>query len=367
MKGISKTIKRPIFDRMNRQPESIQPLDLPIVFVLAKGRSGTTLLQTMLEAHPNTVAPLESRFVVHFRNRYGSVKRWTPSVKKRFIEDVLSELKISLFWEMDVPALTRRIELLPEDSSYGLVCKQVYVSRVALFEQQEPKVIIDKNPIHALLLPLITDVFPDARFIHVIRDYRANSSSFYKFQPHKTMRELGHMWVLYNEKIERLKTEKPNRFHTLRYESLVREPEHELREISDFLGLSFDPMMVNYHGTIGELYDAYVRRSPSEKVKKIRELASQTVHKNLTRPLDARLLNTWKEKLTGAQIETLNSICSEYAARYTDDAAVNHVEPKIPKDIKFKAEKLLWYYRLPIWLRELKSKPNLALLPKNDQ
>ena len=82
---------------MSEQRQIVEPVDLPIVFILGKGRSGTTLLQTMLDAHPNTIAPIESRFVVHFKNRYGQVTKWTSDRKSAFIQDVLEEQKIKFF------------------------------------------------------------------------------------------------------------------------------------------------------------------------------------------------------------------------------------------------------------------------------
>ena len=45
---------------------------VPMNFVIGKERSGTTLLQVMLNAHPNIVAPPESRFIIMFYFKYGS-------------------------------------------------------------------------------------------------------------------------------------------------------------------------------------------------------------------------------------------------------------------------------------------------------
>jgi len=359
-------LKKIIFDLMNNQPlGNIEPLNLPIVFTLAKGRSGTTLLQTILDGHPNTIAPPESRFVVHFWNRYRNVKRWTPAVKKRFIQDVLSDMKIALFWEINVEILTKRIELLPENTSYGMACKQVYTSRRSLFSKEVPGVIIDKNPIHALLIPIITSIFPDAKFIHVVRDFRANSSSFLKFRPNKSMRELGFMWILFNSKIEELKNEVDNRFHSMEYEELVKNPEKTLRALTTFFELPYHPSMLEYHKTIQNSYTEYVARSPSEEIRKMRELGAGTVHKNLTKPLNPNLIDSWKSTLTLEQVQALEEVCGTYATQYGYDSEIKKEIPKtIPFNIQLRAKKLVWYYSLPIRLRELKSKPNLALLSK---
>lgn len=359
-------IEKTIFGAMDSSSSNnTAPIDLPIVFILAKGRSGTTLLQTMLDAHPNIIAPLESRFVVHFKNRYGAIKKWTSSVKNRFITDLQGDLNISCFWELEWEQFKNRIAQLPEDTTYGMVCKQVYVSSKSLFPKDTPKLIVDKNPIHALLIPLITSVFPTARFIYVVRDFRANCSSFYKFQPHKSMRQLGYMWIYYNTKIASFKENNPKKFHSLLYEDLVQHPEESLTKLTNFLEVAYTPAMILYYENIRNWYDAYLERSPSSKIKEMRTLGAQTVHNNLTKPLDPTLMNSWKKKLTKEQIQELETICGHYATQFGYiSSAKNTPSQPVPLGVRLEAEKLLWYYSMPIWLRELKSKPNLALLPK---
>lgn len=339
--------------------------EIPIVFILAKGRSGTTLLQTMLDAHSEIIAPFESRFVAHFQNRYASITNWTPTLKNRFIKDVLGEMKISFFWEIEHDVLFKRVHALPQVTSYAMLCRQVYLSSKSFFEKQTPKVIVDKNPIYALLIPLLTKIFPEARFIHCVRDFRANCASFHKFHPQKSMTELGYMWNRYNIKIEVLKQKYPHKFHTINYEDLVTKPSQTLSSICDFLHVRYQPSMLLYHEKVSKFYAAYVERSQTTEIKHIRELGAQTVHKNLSEPLNPNLINNWKKKLSEDQVTTLEKICGAVGKMYGYNVGFNEAEIKTPPlKIVLNTEKLLLYYSLPIWLRELKSKPNLALIPK---
>lgn len=348
---------------MNEPPVSITPVDLPVVFILAKGRSGTTLLQTMLDAHPNVIAPLESRFVVHYKHRYGKITKWTPKRKDQFYQDILKEQKISLFWDLDKELLKSRLDLLPEDCSYGDLCQQVYASCRSFFEKGNPSVIIDKNPIHSVLIPLIREVFPNARFIHMIRDYRACTSSTLRLQSRKSLRELGLRWLMANNEVSALKNELPEKVITIRYEDLISDAQSQLERLTNFLGVDYSVKMLSYHETISDAYKKYIEEAPNERAQKLREQGADSVHKNLGRPLDPSIVSGWKHRLSAEQIERLDAFCSNYGVNYDYQPVGVIGEPQdIPKDINWIKTKLQLYYRLPIWLRELKAKPNLALM-----
>lgn len=357
-----------IFGAMNSIYEAEKPVDLPMVFVVAMGRSGTTLLQSMLDSHPEIIAPYESRFAIHFKNRYAAIRNWNREIKERFIAEVKKEMKIAFFWEIDEELLAKRIHNLPVQTNYGAVCKQVYASFKSLHPKKNAKLLIDKNPIHHLLLPDLLKIFPDAIFIHLIRDYRASSSSMHQLKNKEGVREFGFRWLLANQEIDKIKMGRPEKFITIRYEDLLEKPDATLKNLTGFLNLDFHENMLTYHERFSEVLPKYIDRSPSEAVRKIRALILKTVHKNLTAPIDARFINKWKTKLTTQQIETLDKICGKYGLQYGYDPffEVKNI-PRVPADIKLVKKKIQLYYRLPIWLRELKSKPALALLPDHDK
>tara|TARA_R110000737_G_C14575821_1_gene484831 strand:- start:616 stop:1659 length:1044 start_codon:yes stop_codon:yes gene_type:complete len=339
---------------------------LPIYFILAKGRSGTTLLQTILEAHPNTRAPVESRFLIHFKNRYHKTKKWTPQIREAFFNDVLKEQKINLFWDIDKEKLKYYLRLLPENSSYLLACKMVYLSSGSMFIKGKTTCIIDKNPVYAWLTPLLLEVVPDAKFIHLIRDGRACVNSTIKFHTNRA-KSVAKSWSTNNHYIEGFKNKKLENFHTLHYERLLNDPEKTMADICQFLGIAFDPEMLNYHKTVDLSINAYLEGSSSDVSNNIRTMAYNKIHKNLSKPLDPSRINSWKESLTHAQIKYINKICQYCLERYGYiQKSNNNPSSPIYLSSMFTISKTQLYYRLPIWVRELKSKPTLVFL-ENEQ
>ncbi len=342
------------------------PTQAPIAFLVAKDRSGTTLLQTMLDSHPNICAPLESRFVLHLKHKYQNKTIWNRDFKAQFIKDLFKEEKMVLLWELDLEALNRRLENLPEITSYGEVCKQVYVSSKSFHAKEITRLIVDKNPIYAIMIPLLQEIYPDAKFIHLVRDYRGNVSSILNLHKYKSIKNLGLGWVMTNLEIEKSKQESPENFITLRYEDLLDNPKDELERLANFFNLEFHPEMLKYHKRIAKAISAYVDRSANEKAKKVREIGIAKVHKNLSKPIDNSFKEKWKEKLSKEEIEILEKYCGKFGERYdySRTTSVDSIVEAIPTSLLFERDKLRLYYQLPIWLRELKSKPSMPFIPK---
>ena len=349
---------------MNPNSTNIAATRAPIAFLVAKERSGTTLLQTMLDSHPNICAPLESRFVLHLMSKYQNKKIWSKQLKETFLKDLFTEQKMLLLWELNLEDLNQRLANLGEETTYGEVCKQVYVSSKSFHPKETAQMIVDKNPIYSIMIPLLQEIYPDAKFIHLVRDYRGNASSIRSLNKRAGVKRLGKGWVMINLEIEKSKKKFPRNFITLRYEDLLDKPKEELERIVRFFGLEFHPSMLTYNERISAAITDYVERSPSEKARKVREIGMATVHKNLSKPLDNSIKDKWKQTLSKREIDILEKSSGGFAEKYgyyfTTSIFPKNI--KMPKILLLEREKLRLYYKLPIWLRELKSKPSMPFI-----
>lgn len=229
------------------------------LFIIGNPRSGTSLLRLMLTNHSDICIPPECGFIQWWFNKYGN---WTKSDTQNkikvesFITDLSQSKKIET-WNLDFKKLSFEIETeAPE--SYPELCKLV-IKRYANQQQKKPFYLGDKNNYYLKHLSLISELFPDARFVSIVRDGRDIACSYRKLQnldttsPYKPqlsveIRDIALEWVSNLEKTEKLFTslEKDN-YIWVRYEDLVTLPQKTLQRLSDFLDIPYQENMLNYY------------------------------------------------------------------------------------------------------------------------
>ncbi len=199
-------------------------MDVP-VFLLGFPRSGTTLLEQILDSHPGIQAldekPMSGAMEQAFLNMTGGV----ASSLAQLDEQQLAELRKVYFDEVDRQVARRPNTLL-----------------------------LDKLPLNTLRVPLLWRVFPNARFILAIRhpcdvclscfmqNFAANDimKSFISLETIATIyaRVMG-AWLEY---VARL----PLTFHRIRYEDLVANLEPEVRGLLEFLDLGWNDSVLGH-------------------------------------------------------------------------------------------------------------------------
>lgn len=206
-------------------------------FIIGSARSGTTLLRLMLNAHPEVAVPPESRFVVEL---YKS----SDAVDATQLLAALARHKRFEAWDLPIEAV--RDELGPGVSAaYADVMRAAYRAYARVHGKRRWG---DKTPRYVEHLPLLSKLFPDARFIHLVRDGRNVALSYadLPFGP-KTVAKAARLWA------ERVASGVANgrdlgsdRYLEIRYEDMVEDAEGQAKELCDFLDLPFDPGMLDY-------------------------------------------------------------------------------------------------------------------------
>lgn len=279
---------------------------IPFVFIVGRGRSGTTLLQTILDAHPNVMLPLESRFIIHLKTNYFKIKNWTPRLIDALVKDLYKEKKFDRLWRVEEAVLHKKLNSLPLNRiSFSIICKILYLSYPSLFKKQQIQIIGDKNPLYSIYIEELKEVFPDAKFVHLIRDYRDNIVSYKQvFELEKSIALMAIGWKIYNRSIDASKAKRPDLFYTLRYEDLVTFPEKYLKEICQFLNLNFEPEMLNY------------RKKLNEDKNKLPKKELEHYHPNLQKAITTSQIDKWKTILTPRELALAEFIAGEYGLKY---------------------------------------------------
>ena len=113
----------------------------------------------------------------------------------------------------------------------------------------------DKTPRYSIDIPLLTSLFPEARFIHIIRDGRDVSLSLMDVrlgQGH--VREAARLWRSRVTAARRSGQQVgPSRYREIRYEDLIDDPEAALRPLCAFIDVPFDPSILTYYSRVNDL------------------------------------------------------------------------------------------------------------------
>jgi hypothetical protein len=281
----------------------------PMFFILGRPRTGSTLLRTLFDAHPQVIIPQEWPMLLLLNFQFGKVKSWDKPKLEAFYQALFQPLRIP-YWSIrnwpgiDLERLHKNILCCEGEQTLETLLKVVYFHYISFFEKNEIVLIGDKNPAISNHPELLAKLFPTAKFIHLVRDYRDNLVSLLDVDfemPNVTL--LTYRWKYSYRVIEKASALHPERFFTIRYEDLVKQPESSFGQLCSFLEIPEDPSIFSFHTRKQELERSY----PPEIL--------QRYFKSLMQPIDDRKVGVYKQKLTQKQIRIADLVAGEMAEK----------------------------------------------------
>jgi hypothetical protein len=227
----------------------------PFVFIVGCPRSGTTLLQRILDAHPHLAICPETFWVVYFfKKRIGLTQE--GQVTPELIFQLLTYYK---FYRMKA-AKADLDKLLERERSISYAA---FVTGVFdhYGEYWHKPLVGDKTPDYVRNLPTLHSLWPQAKIVHLIRDGRdvclsainwkrktdRLKSQFTTWEKHPvTTAALWWDWHV-RKGLEDSRSLVPEHYFELRYESLIAQAEEECCRLCDFLGLPLEESMLKFH------------------------------------------------------------------------------------------------------------------------
>ncbi len=235
----------------------------PYVFIVGCPRSGTTLLQRLLDCHPQVAITPETHWIPRwFHDHEG--KGITPDgrVSKKLLRKLSGN---SRFAELGVVPRREHFRVKGE----GRVSYARFVSSLFdLYGEQQGKPLVgDKTPGYAREVSTLHALWPAAKFVHLIRDGRDVALSILAWERARSWKPgegaaRFRTWAedplltaaLWWEWHVRLACQAggslgPALYHEVRYEALVHRPADECQALWDFLGVPPDEALVReYEG-----------------------------------------------------------------------------------------------------------------------
>ena len=251
------------------------------IFVIGFQRSGTTLLQALLGAHPHVAAPPEVYFltrVAEHADYFGDLND-DANLAAALHEALNPTLDLLAGCGFDEERLLARARSGPR--TYAALLDTM----LSDFAERQGKRRWAEKSAGQPLGPVL-DLFPDAKAIHIVRDPRAVvASSLRTAWTTPDAAEVARGWRAFVlQTIARGAACGPSQYLQIRYEDLARDPEAVLRLVCQFLGEAYDPAMVD---------------DPSRRRATVAEVAAGWQGRALA-PVTASTADEWKRKLTRA-------------------------------------------------------------------
>jgi hypothetical protein len=102
----------------------------------------------------------------------------------------------------------------------------------------------DKTPMNVRFMHSILDVFPEAKFIYMSRDVVDVVHSWIQTGYYDEVEDPALRWKRAAKNAEEFSSQYPDRLIRIRYEHLVRDPTQSVKHVCNFVGVSFDPSML---------------------------------------------------------------------------------------------------------------------------
>lgn len=225
------------------------------IFIVSLPRSGSTLLEQMLGSHMSIepvgelpYVPAILRSTIEMATRRGAIT--VPQLVASLTSEQAASLGREYFRQADVHRLT--------DRPY----------------------FVDKLPHNWGNIPFLRKILPQARFLDIRRNpmdccfsnftqsfSNAHASSF-------ALDHIGRTYTDYVRLMRHLDRVAPGLVHHIHYETLIDDPEPAMRAALDYLGLDWDPAILEFHKL------ARVVRTPSSE--------------QVRRPLNRDGVGTWQ-------------------------------------------------------------------------
>ena len=224
----------------------------PYVFVVGCPRSGTTMLQRMLDNHPQLTVANDTHFIT--RAVKTTLRRdRNPKMHPDLLEAVLNYRRT---YRMGLENVDIQQASTASDTYADFVSKLYNLRGV----RHDKPFSGEKTPDYCRQIPELHALFPSSRFIHIVRDGRDTTLStlgwatetkgpgkwgLWKEDPVGTCALWWRWQVGTGDRDGR--SLPPGLYRSLRYEDLVSTPQQELKEIARLLALPYSEDMVNYH------------------------------------------------------------------------------------------------------------------------
>lgn len=269
-----------------------------IHYIVGLGRSGSTLLTTMLNSHSRIKGVPEIPMIIFFLYLYNKQK----NINDSFVDYVKTYLEeYQTIRPKDIVNLNiDEIAINTSTQNYYAFCKDIFELFEINGKQGKKEIYIDKNPPYTFHYDRLTSLSKNSKFIILVRDYRANILSRKQKQYTKSgnIAYNAFRWKFFHKEINKFKHNK--NCLLVRYEDLVSNQETVIRKIVTFLDLPFEKELLDY-----QKIDFNTVAIGKEKTNSFAKDHFSGLNKNI----NTSRIFAWRDQLSIKEIKTAEQIC----------------------------------------------------------
>jgi hypothetical protein len=197
-----------------------------------------------------------------------------------------------------------------QPTSYAQITKLmffVFHSKAKIKNINKISTLIDKHPFYTYHVEKILSVFPEAKFIALVRDYRAfvlsNRKSKQPYQVKLSVFYFATVWKYYVKRIFSDQQKFPSHILLVKYEDWVNKNENSLEQMLTHFRLEQKDSLA-FSNKRAEAILNWFKENPTIYLSP-RDI---NVLKNLSNPINTSKTNAWKEKLSPVEIKKCDYI-----------------------------------------------------------
>ena len=295
------------------------------IFIVGANRSGTTLLRLILNAHSRIAIPEELNYFYSEMAGWPVEKWQSKTIGTGFI-DYLLDKSCGPLQELGLDVNRLRQELHAEAP---LSLRTPYVAILEAWASLQGKSRWgEKTPANLFYADVLIEMFPDALFLHLVRDPRDGVASMQQvnfFSDDAVFNALARRKAMTKGLDILEKNVPPEQRLTLRYEDLVTDPEPTIRAVCAFIGEDYEPGMHQFHETSHH---------------HMKERAATEFNVKATQPITNDTVESWRERLTAEQAAVVEYICADQIKQF--GYATSGVSATAMQTIEVAFKQLYW-------------------------
>lgn len=264
-------------------------------FIIGSGRSGNTLLRAVLCNHSKISIPPESYVLPNMVRKF---KSYNYLPWRELIKIIVGELESHnqfFTWEIDIsPVYQKLLKVDKQNQTLQTIVNEIYTY---YSEEKFPNFEIwgDKTPLNTLNLDWLNKLYPNAKYIHIIRDGRDVVSSYLKMGRYNNTEDACRRWNKSIELGRKFGVDKGNNYYEIRYEEFVTSPKEEIKKVCNFLNIKHENGITNHKENNDILGD----------VNKLEH------HNNLSRPINNDSIGKYERNLDKNEIKKIVSLIKD--------------------------------------------------------